>query len=219
MVEDTDKDSEETPPEEDEEKGEEEKGDQSEETETPVTAEDAYKLAQNLQKGYTMTRQDIATVRENYEKIQEALTNIQEKKDETGLGEGEEEPLTVKKFLNLQAQQRETAGKETEKLNQRIERDLADLKAQGTVKDEKEADDLLKYAVKHKVTNLFTAANQWQELKEARQEGRKEGAKGKVKEEAGGKVGTSGKNKAGEGEKGFDYEEIHGKDMDELAEE
>ena len=183
--------------------------------EEPVTAADAMRLAQNLQKGYTMTRQDMAVMSEGQQKIQEALEKLQAKNDE--FGEGEEEPLTVKKFLSLQAQQQQASTAKEAQLNQRIKNQLNDLRVQGVIKTQEDEDELIKFAVKRKITNLSDAANRWNEIKDAKKAGIKEGLKGKVKVEAGSKIGTSQKSKSSE--QGVDYGEIMSKSMDELAEE
>jgi len=192
--------------------------DQSKETEEEsITAADAMRFAQNLQKGYTMTRQDMAVIRENQQRIQEALESI--KKDREGGDDEEEEPLTIKKFLNIQEQQRKEKQTEDVRLNQEIDRQLDELRVQGIVKTEEDEKALLDFAVKRKIANLSNAAVQWKEIedakKEARKEGLKEGLKGKVKAEAGSKIGTS--QKAGTKEQGIDYDEIASKSIDELA--
>ena len=188
---------------------------QSKETEEPVTADDAMNLAKALQKGYTLNRQEMALYRENQGKIQEALDEIRKGKDE--FGGGEEEPLTVKKFLDLQKQQQQTKEKEDAKLNQKIDSQLSDLRVQGIIKTEEDEKALLDFAVQRKITNLSDAASRWKEIEDAKKEGVKEGLKGKVKVEAGNKVGTS--QKTGAKEQGVDYNEVHDTDMEDLAEE
>lgn len=188
-------------------------------TETkPVTAEDAFNLAQALQKGYTLTRQDLARISENQVKIQEILTKLQKKEGgEFQPGEGEEEPLTVKKLLQIQKEEKEQEEGKATRIKDKIDRDIEELKIQGVIKDDKEADELLKYAVANKITDLNEAAKRWLEVKKAKEEGRKEGAKGKAKGDAGKQVGTSGKVKTGKEEKGFDYDEIHNKEMEDFT--
>ena len=211
MVEEKGQDPEETPEEEEPEGGE-----PAEPEEEPVTAEDAMALAQALQKGYTLTRQDMAAIRENQERIQEALEEIRKDKRDEFSG-GEEEPLTVKKLLDLQSQQRKIKEAEDVKLNQRIDRQLDELRFQGVIKTEKDEKELLDFAVKRKITNLSDAADRWKELEDAKKEGIKEGLKGKVKAEAGSKVGTS--QKTGTKEQGIDYDEIASKEMEDFARE
>jgi len=191
----------------------------TEETEPKITLEDTHRLAQALQKGYTITRQDQAKIRGNIEEIKGALTKLGKKKEEDEFGE--DEPLTTKKLLEV-LDEREKTAKETRrqsdiKIQEQITSQLDDLKAQGAIPTKKEEDELLEFAVKRKITNLSTAYERLQEIKSARKEGMKEGVKGKVKTEAGSKIGTS--KKAGTGEQGIDYQEIRNKDMDELAEE
>lgn len=205
--------------------GEAKKGDDGEfipfeEKEEPeITLADTHRLAQALQKGYTMTRQDVAKIRGNIEVIKEALTKIGQKKETDEFDD--EEPLTTKKLLEVLDKREKTAGEKSTqsetKLQERITSQLDDLKAQGFIPTKKEEDDLLEFAVKRKITDLAKAYERLQEIRTARKEGIKEGVKGKVKKEAGSKIGTS--KKAGPKEQGFDYQEIAGKDMEELAEE
>lgn len=185
--------------------------------EEQITATQAYELARSLQKGYTLTRQDMAEIRTNQAQIQEALEKIQKSSD-TGFGAEDEEPLTVSKFLVLQQKQQQQAKEEDRKINQRIETQLTELRAQGIIKDNKEEEEILNFAVKKKITDLSQAAERWSEIQTAKKEGLKEGAKGKVRQEAGSKIGTSQKTKT-DREKGFDYDEIATKNIEDFAEE
>ena len=201
-------------PEEAEEQPEEQTEGQPTEPEEPVTPEQAMDLAKNLQKGYTMTRQEMAEIRQNQEKIQEALEKLSTKKDEYGESE---EPLTVTKLLELQKQQRAAATKEDAKIDQVIDSQLNDLRVQGTIKTKEDEDKLLNFAVAHKITDLSQAANLMAEVDKARKEGQKTAAKGKAKEEAGSQIGTSKKASTGE-QGGVPYEDIANKDIGEILE-
>ena len=223
MTEEIDKDTEEETSEEeekteedtDEETDEESSSDQSKESKKePDTAGDAMRLAQNLQKGYTMTRQDMALIRENQEKIQEALEKLGRKDD---LDEDQDEPLTVKKYLEMNERQRKAKESDDVRLNQRINRQLDELSVQGIIKTEEDKEALMAFAVKRKITNLSVAATQWKELQDAKKEGIKEGLKSKIKADTGSKVGTSQKTRTKE--QGVDYGEIASKTIEELAEE
>lgn len=206
--------TEEKPVEETEEITEEEKPEEeSEKTkeESKSNVDEALELAKALQKGYTLTRQEIATIRQNQEAILEKLG----KKDTEY---EDDEPLTAKKLGEILRQQEERKSQDQQKLNSLIDSQIEELKARGTIRTQEEEDELLKYAVKHKIRDLFQAAGQWEELKEARRFGEKAKVKTKVQQEAGSKVGTSQKTKI-EKEEGIPYEDIHNKDMSELIEE
>ena len=210
----TDEQVEETSEEEITEEPTEESKPESVETEVePTTAEDAMRLARDLQKGYTMTRQDMAAIKESQQKIQESLDASRETDE---FGGDEEEPLTVKKFLDLQKQQQQTKEQEDVQRNQQIDSQLNDLRIQGIIKTKEDEEALLDFAVKKKVTNLFDAAERWDEIQQAKRQGVKEALKGKVKVEAGAKIGNS--QKSGTKEQGVDYGEISSKSIDELAE-
>jgi len=188
---------------------------QPEETEeTPITPEKAYELAQALQKGYTITRQEMAQIRENLESVQSALTELGKKRTEEYGGE-EDEPLTVKKLLDMQKQEGLRKQQDDTRLDRIIDSQLADLRVQGKIRTKEEEDKLLTYAVVHKITNLADAADRMEEVENARKEGRKEAAKGKVKEEAGSQIGTSKKAETGE-QGGVPYSEMR-KDITEIA--
>ena len=194
---------------------------ESEETEEePITVDKTYELATALQKGYTLTRQELAEIRRNQEGIQEALTKLNKKDEFTD----EDRPLTVKEFLKLQEEQRDTKIREDQRINQQIDTQIDELRVRGVIKSKEDEDAVLNYAISEKKQgknkDLITAGLDWQELQEARKEGGKvlAQAKNKVKQEEGSKVGTSQKTKT-EREQGVNYEEIHTKSLDELASE
>lgn len=194
---------------------------QSEEPEKePITLDKTFELAQALQKGYTLTRQDMAEIKRNQQAIQEALSKINESKEFVD----EDAPLTVKGFLKLQDEQRNIKVNEDRKINQQIEDQLDDLRVRGVIKTKADEDAVLNYAISEKKQgknkDLITAGLDWQELQKAKLEGAKAIAqvKTKVKQDAGSKIGTSQKTKI-EKEEGFNYEEIHNKDMSELISE
>jgi len=192
-------------------------GKQSEETEeTAITPDKAYELAQALQKGYTITRQEMAEIRENLNTVQSALSELNKRKqEEQGGYSDEEEPLTVKKLLEMQNQEKAKKQQDDAKIDRIIDSQLADLRVQGKIKTKEDEYKLLNYAVAHKITNLDDASDRMEEVENARKEGRKEAAKGKVKEEAGSQIGTSKKTETGE-QGGVPYSEMK-KDMTEIA--
>ena len=206
---------EESSEEEDEEESKEDSKKQSKETD--ITPEKTHKLAQAIQKGYTITRQEMAKIKGNQESIQAALEKLAKDKEDEFDGE---EPLTVDKFLKLQKEQAESKEKEMQKINDRITDSLNELKAEGIISSKEEEDSLLEYAVKHKITDLNRAASQWKEWYDmaSQNKAKKDKAKGDVRKEAGKKVGTSKKTKV-ENSGGVDYNEIRQKSMVEIADE
>jgi hypothetical protein len=66
---------------------------------------------------------------------------------------------------------------------------------------------LLTFALKHQQPDLLKAAELFDEIKSAREEGTKEAAKNKVKQEEGSKIGTSSKANTKE-QGGVDYQKV-----------
>ena len=175
------------------------------ETEAEVTAK-------RMLQGFTQTRQEMADIKRNQEAINEALANLSKKEDFS-----EDEPLTVKTYLKMQEEQRTRQQKEQERVNAMIDGQVNDLKARGIISTKQDEDELMSFAVKHKITDLYRAAEIWAELQEAKKLGGKAmaQAKNKVKQEIGSQVGTSSKTTVEE--QGIDYNEIRNKSLDELA--
>ena len=210
---------EETSEEEEESKEESEEGTPGKQSKKPdITLEETHKLAKAVQKGYTLTRQQIAKMATNQEAIQTALEELKKGKEETEFEE--EEPLTVSKFLKLQKDQKAQAEAEDKKIKEKIDDALENLRAEGTVQSDDEEKDLLDYAVRHKITDLSRAAGQWREWYDAKAKSKKikDKAKAEVRGEAGKKVGTSKKTTTEEGG-GVDYNEIRNKSIEEIADE
>ena len=179
---------------------------QSEETkEEPITADRAFELAKGLQKGYTQTRQEIAEMRENLQTIVATLNK------QSGAASGDDDYVTVSKLKEILTEhnQSEAKAKEAEKTNADayIDNCLVQLRADGVIKGKEDEDSLISYAISKKETDLFKAADRWQEVKQAREEGKKETAKTKAKQEEGSTVGTSLKAGSSE-EQGINYTEL-----------
>ena len=173
--------------------------------EEPITAERAFELARGLQKGYTQTRQEIAEIRDNLQTIADSVNKQSEVTPEN------EEYLTVGKLKEVLAErtQAEVKAKENQQVqaDSYIETTLAELKTDGIVKTKEDEDALIQYALDKKESDLFKAAERWQEIKQAREEGKKEAAKTKVKQEEGSIIGTSSKT-SGEESRGLDYAKV-----------
>ena len=186
--------------------------------ESDITLEETHTLAKAVQKGYTLTRMQIAKMQENQEAIQATLDELKKEKDETGFDE--EEPLTVSKFLKLQKDQKTQAETEDKKIKEKIDNSLENLRAEGIIESNDEEKSLLDYAVRHKITDLTRAATQWREWydEKIRNKKIKDKATAKIRGEAGKKIGTS-KKTGFRSEGGVDYNEIRNKDISQIAEE
>ena len=162
-----------------------------------------------LTKGYTTTRQDLSSFKEE---ILSKLEELEQKRsDDYGDDWQTEKPITKQDVL--EAIREYDAQKETElsQYEQKIDVQLSDLRARGAITSQEE-DEFLAFAAEHEMTNLSQAAAVWQEVKEARQA--KEALKTKVKGEEGSKVGTSEKTQPSE--QGVSYKEIRSKGWDEF---
>lgn len=183
-----------------------------------ITQEQIQERFSALTKGYTTTRQDLAAFKD------EVLSAIGEIKDQRAVKDeyGVDDDLVTKKDIadiTAQIVQGIRAEKDADKVElaryeQLVDEQLAELKVSGIVKTKAEEEDLLSYAAEKKITDLFKAADIWQEVKEVRKT--KEELRAKLKGEEGGKVGTS--NKVNSKEQGISYKEIANKDWDELTE-
>ena len=174
-----------------EEKDDQASKEQSEETEEEPTVADAIELAKNTQKGISQyifnTNKDITEVKEQMQGLADSINK------KTGSESGDDDYLTVsglKKILSDQAQQQEQSVKQADSY---IEKTMVQLKAEGVVKNDAEGDDLMKFAIAKKETDLLKAASYWQDVKKARMEAKKESAKTKTKQEEGSQIGTSSK--------------------------
>ena len=176
----------------------------SEETKTePPTLEKLAEVVQGLQKGYTITRQEFAEVRDNLQSVADSLNQ------KTGAEKGTDEYVTVGKLKEVLAEydQSKSQAQEarTQEADKQIERGLTELEADGIISSQKERDSLLQFAVDNKIMDLNRAAAKW--VKEQGSEKAKEKAKTLIRQEEGSKVGTSSTN-AGEESKGLDYQKV-----------
>ena len=160
---------------------------QSKETAEELTLEKVADLAKGLQKGYTLTRQDIADIKGNLSQITEAI-NVK-----TGAQTGEDEYLTVGKLREILSQQNDVQEQRKAQADTYIDNALEQLKVEGKIKTQEDEDELLNYALKIKEPDLLKAAAIYDDIKKARSEGEKNTAKAKAKQEEGSKVGTSSK--------------------------
>jgi len=140
-------------------------------------------LVKGLQKGYTQTRQEIGQINE---KLDQLLTSGK-------IEEGQDEYVTKSSFNALLGEHEKGKIAENQKINQQIESAVTNLKDVGVVKNDKEADELLNYAVANKITDLYAAAASWQKGKadNAKDEATRQAAEIKAKQAEGAQVGTS----------------------------
>lgn len=185
---------------------------QSEEADDTVQAEgeeggeeeDLKRLVKGLQKGFTMTRQELAEFRRL---VDELKSSAGSKPEEDYYGT-EEEPLTKKDLIEFYRQQEEEALKAEKMLDSQI----ADLRTQGIIKDDKDEERIINIALKHKLPDLYQAADIYLEIQQAKKEAIKQAYKGKAKAKEGGQVGTSQKATPNTGE-GIDYSSIRSRDF------
>ena len=174
--------------------------------EEPMTLEDMTSLVKGLQKGYTVNAQAIAEMKENLQPIVDQI-NAQ-----AGTKTGDEEYLTVgklKQILQENSQQQAAVQQQSEAY---IDNTLAQLRAQGVLKTKEDEQELIQYAVDKKEPDLLKAADRWQEVKQAREEGKKGTIEKKTQQEEGSKIGTSSKTPTGE-QGGVDYKKVKGMDF------
>ena len=185
-----------------EEKGQSE-GEQSQEEATKP--EELVSLVKGLQKGYTITRQELSELKDSIQGI------VDKTNEDSGAKEGEDEYLTVGKLRGLlqeeysrQASQNEKQRKEAEDY---VSNQLSDLHTQGIVKSKEDEKDLVDFAIEKKETNLLRAAEWWKDVKDARAEKAKSSEKTKARQGEGSKVGSSSKTQTEE-QGGLDYEKV-----------
>ena len=191
---------------------------QSEETEQPTLEKLAEALKGNedvirgLQKGYTITRQEMAEVRDNIKAIADSLNKTQ------GTLPGDDDYITESKLKDILRSTTEAQAQEQYAQKERAQRYIDDainqLRIDGVVRTKGEEEDLMRYAVEKKEVDLFKAADRWQEVKQARLEGQRLSAKAKAKQGEGSKVGSS--SKVSSESKGVNYEQIRNMDWSEL---
>ncbi len=206
-------------------KKDDQSSEQSEETkEEPPTIEKLAELVKGIQKGYTLNAQAISEMKDNLQAIADQ-TNKQ-----TGASSGEDEYLTVGKLKEILNQQSQEQEQKRIQANTYIDDTLAQLRIEGIIGNriaerinketgkkeifDPDQEDLIQYAIDKKELDLLKAAERWQEIKEAKEEAKKEIAKTKTRQEEGSKVGTS--SKMSEESKGVNYETIHNTDWSRL---
>lgn len=196
------------------EQTEEEPAQTPETTETETPTQTPEQLISGLQKGYTQTRQDVAEIKRTLEELRGPAVSAPEAPVQEAV-----QPQTwndVLAALRQEDQRKEQMRlAEQAKTDARIDGWLHDLAVQGKVTTKEEQDKLIDFAVEHKIPDLVKAQAMCEQIEVARQEGMKEGLKGKVKGEAGSKIGTSQKASVEEGKR-TSYSEIHNKSFFDL---
>lgn len=172
---------------------------QSEKTESAPEAPALEPLVKGLQKGYTQTRQEISQINE---KLDQLLTSGKSE-------EGSDEYITKSSLKSLLSEHEKERTAESQKIQQQIESAVTDLKDIGVVKNDKEAEELMNYAVKNQIPHLYTAAAKWQTEKaaSAATDAIRQAAETKAKQAEGAQVGTSQTTTAQESS-GVSYAEI-----------
>ena len=194
-----------------EKKGDEQSKDNQEETnEEPVTLETVVALVKGLQKGYTLNAQAIADIRKG--NLQPAVDEVNQ---QAGNQSGDEEFLTVGSLKKILGEQARNQSLVQQKSQEYIDTTLAQLRANGIVKNDDEEKELIQYAVDKKEPDLLKAADRWNEVKKAKADAKKEAAKTITQQEEGSKVGTSAKTSTKE-QGGVNYEDVRNKDFSDI---
>ena len=121
----------------------------------------------------------------------------------------------LKEILNENAtSQQKAANDRKTKAEDYIKQVKTDLQAQGIINSKDDWKEFEKYAMKHKLSDLYKAAKLWQDVKKAAKQGLKAKAKKKARQKESSKIGTS--QKAGQPGKGVSFDEIHGTDWDDI---
>lgn len=220
----TDKEEVDAPKEEEEISTPEEEVDeqQSEETEIPKeeVKEDPAQMVKNLQKGYTMTRQELSEIKKSLEDLKQAPQGVEPASEPQTWEELKTDLLSELDRRDVAKAQQEIAQRQD--LDNKLQSEIDDLRFSGKISTQAEEEELLKYAtdlIESKklsyIPTLHDAHNLLQEKKEAIKQGREEGVKTDVKEEEASKIGKSSKA-IGEERTTPSYDEIHNTDLFEL---
>jgi len=201
--------------------GDQSENKQSDEVKEVPSLEKVAELVKALQKGYTETRQEFAQTRESLEQIAASINA------KTGAETGDDEYLTVGKLKTILAEQSYVQENTRKEADSYINNILTQLRAEGKIDSREEErvnkitgekekfnpdeEAFLTFALKHQMTDLIKAFEIYSDVKSAKEEAKKEGAKKAIKAEEGAKIGTS--QKAGTSEQGgVDYRKV--KNMD-----
>ena len=186
-------------------------GDQStdeqskEDSEKELSLKEVAAIARGTQKGYTQQQEQLLHINDTLQAL------VDKANTQSGAVSGEDEYLTVGKLKEILSQQTYEAEERKQRADTYIENTLTQLRAEGKIETKEDEDALLNFALKHKQPDLLKAAEVFDEIKQAKDEARKEMAKTKAKQEEGSKIGTS--QKAGTSEQGgVDYRKV--KNMD-----
>ena len=174
--------------------------------EESMTLEDMTSLVKGLQKGYTVNAQAIAEMKDNLQPI------VNQINDQAGNKTGDDEYLTVGKLKQILQEQSQHQSAVQQQSETYIDNTLTQLRAQGVIKTKDEEKELIQYAVDKKEPDLLKAADRWQEVKQAREEGKKTITEKKTQQEEGSKVGTSSKTSTSE-QGGVDYRKMKSTDF------
>lgn len=166
-----------------------------------ISLEKTYQIAKATQKGYTVQQQDIAQIKQSLQAIADTMNT------NSGATRGEEEYVTVGKLREVLGEMRYQEENVKQQANDYVQNMVDSLKAEGIISSKAEEDDLLNFALKIKEPDLKKVAIIWQEVNQAKNEGKKETLKKQVRQEEGSKVGTSSKA-IGEKQEGVSYKEI-----------
>lgn len=175
---------------------------QSEETKVEtLSVEKLAGLTKDLQKGYTVTRQELSEIKENLNAIVSALNQ------QSGAAQGDDMYVTESRLRDILQEQSDLQEQSKAQADTYIDSALDQLKAQGIVETEQDANDLMEYALKLHEPDLIKVGTIWKDVKSAKDEGKKEAAKKTAGQQEGSKVGTSSRT-PGQESTGVDYQKV-----------
>lgn len=202
----------------------EEQSTESAEEQPKLTPEKIYEITRGLQKGYTINRQDLASIRKEIDSLKEMLQSLK-KGDADEYFDDEEAPITKKEFkkelVNALTELEQRKAMEQAEKDKMVDNIMSDLEAKGLIKGEKEADDFIKFTLEsaksaglkeitpNYILSVYPA---WRKVKEV--DDIKKQLKSQKRGEVSSKVGNS--EKGSTGEQGVPYSKVHKRDWDEL---
>lgn len=162
-------------------------------------------LTKDLQKGYTLTRQELSKINDNQTAILEFLNK------QSGAVQGNDLYVTEGRLKEILQEQADLVEQSKAQADVYVDTALDQLKAQGIIESEAEANELMEYALKIKEPDLIKVGTLYKDIKAARDEGKKEAAKKTAGQQEGSKVGTSSRT-PGQESTGVSYKKV--KEMD-----
>jgi hypothetical protein len=175
----------------------------------------------NLQKGYTTTRQDLSAFRGQMSELNNKLGEIAEAMNKkSGADQGDDDFVTVAKLKEVLPQilssQNKAVDRQKQEAQDYIQKAMDELTSDGTLESEEDEASLAQFCIKNNIPDPIKAAPRWMKarLAEKTTEDLKKKAKKEAQRKEGSEVGDS--SKTTKGDQGFNYNELHNKDISEF---